>query len=231
MNENGLCPESELVDYFYKHFYKSVFEESSIAAKAYRRTHSLLEDRDFPRSARILEIGAGNGQHLAFINTAYSEYIMLDPRRPSLDLISHEGMVRWVEGSAEDNNLQLGTFDRVIMTCVLHHVTDVAAVLRNISNWLVPGGTFSLFLPSDPGLLNRLNRKLYVNRRARRLGFLEYELVNAREHRNHYWSLKTQLKFHFRGFQIDRRYFPLPIPLASASLFSIWHITKPKADG
>ena len=52
--------------------------------------------------------------------------------------------------------------------------------IKNIKKLLKPGGTFPLFLPSDPGMLNRLIRKLFVTPSAKKLDFLQYELVNAR---------------------------------------------------
>ena len=130
-------------------------------------------------------------------------------------------------GQAEDWDESLGSFDRVIATCVLHHVDDVAAVLRNVRKWLAPGGRFSLFLPSDPGFLNRINRKLFVTPRARRVGFDHYPVVNAREHHNHYWSIRTELQHQFADCHVVRRYYPFGIPAADCSLFSIWQITIP----
>lgn len=98
--------------------------------------------------------------------------------------------------------------------------------MQNIRRWLKPGGVFTLFLPSDPGIFNRLNRRVFVMPKARRLGFRDYDLMNAREHRNHYWSLRTELLEQFAGDRIQRQYKPFGIPSGNLSTHSFWQITK-----
>ncbi|MBU3689714.1 MAG: hypothetical protein B7C54_03005 [Acidimicrobiales bacterium mtb01] len=221
--------DAELVETFYRDCYHQVFDQQGFAGSMYRRTHRLVERGVDNSDKRILEIGAGKGEHLAFVRGSFSEYVMLEPNQTSR-IEADEPKVRVVAGRAEDTDFPPESFDRVISMCVLHHVDDVAQVLRNIRSWLAPGGVFSLFLPSDPGVLNRLNRRLFVTPRARRAGFDSYPLINAREHKNHYWAIKTELDHQFSGFGISRRYFPLPIPAGNLSLCSIWHLWKPSSD-
>lgn len=222
--------DRDLVANYYRTAYTHVLGGSGVAGRSYRLTHRALEWGVVSTGSRILEIGAGDGQHLEYVADDFAEYVMLDPfGQPSHWPGSADDCVRWVKGRAEDCDAELGQFDRVIATCVLHHVDDVAEVLRNVRKWLRPGGRFSLFLPSDPGLLNRLNRRLFVTPRARRLGFDQYVLFNAREHRNHYWSIRTELLHQFSDCRVSRRYYPFGIPVAGLSLFSIWQITVPES--
>lgn len=227
------CPDPHedvsLVERFYEYHYEAVFERGGMAGRSYRATHRALEKRLPRHGGRILEIGAGRGQHLPFVTHDFDEYVMIDlsdaPANPSWN---DDSRVQWIAGDIQTPRPEIGTFDRIVCTCVLHHVADVAAVLRNVRTWLKPGGLFSLFLSSDPGLLNRLNRRVFVEPRARRSGFNSYRLVNAREHRNHYWSIRRELLHQFSDCDISRRYYPFGIPAAGLSLFSIWQITAPE---
>jgi SAM-dependent methyltransferase len=130
----------------------------------------------------------------------------------------------WIQADICDPTLSLPKYDRILSMCVFHHLSDPKVAMENVKKFLKPEGCFSLFLPSDPGILNRLNRKLFVLPKTRKLGFSKYELVNAREHRNHYWALKEELEYQFKDYKISRRYYPFGIPTGNLSLFSIWTI-------
>lgn len=215
---------------FYRDFYAKVFNDKGFVGWSYRKTHKAVEALfKSNRGLSILEIGAGSGEHFEFVSPDFASYTMVDlspePRLPSW---RGDGRVRWITGDVSKEILRGEHFDRVISMCVLHHLDDPTAAFRNIRDWLKPGGTFSLFLPSDPGFLNRMNRNLFVAPRSRKLGFAEYLVFNAREHRNHYWGLKEELEYEFRGFTIKRRYWPLGVAVADLSVFSVWTITKPK---
>ena len=145
--------------------------------------------------------------------------------------ISHpgknDGRVTWVQSDISSFVLESKSIDRVISSCVFHHLENPYDVLRNVKRILKPGGLFSLFLPSDPGIISRLSRELTVKPRAKRLGFEKYDLMAALEHRNHYWGLKTMVEEVFSGCSISRKYYPLPIPIGNLSLYSIWQIRIP----
>jgi SAM-dependent methyltransferase len=111
--------------------------------------------------------------------------------------------------------------------CVFHHLDNPEKVMQLINVWLKPGGTFSLFLPLDPSFANRMNRRFIVLPRARKLGFAEYEVVNALEHKNHFWGLKTMLTYFFRDYEIQVEYKPFAKRVALLNLYSIWHLRKP----
>ncbi|MHB1065963.1 MAG: class I SAM-dependent methyltransferase [Candidatus Nanopelagicales bacterium] len=221
--------DTDLVSAFYRDCYGRVFNGEGIVGWSYRKTHRAVEAKAPQGSGlSILEIGAGTGEHLEFVQPTFARYVMVDLSPEPADATWHsDARAEWIQGDVSAPLLEGQAFDRVVSMCVLHHVHDPAAALRNIKNWLKPGGTFTLFLPSDPGLLNRLNRRLLVTPRVRRLGFPHYEVVNAREHHNHYWALRHELDFQFRGYRIHRHYAPLGLPVADLSLYSVWNITKP----
>lgn len=217
----------ELVDDFYRNYYQDVFCSGGVVGKSYDHTHKMLE-RKFRtnRNLAILEFGAGTGEHLSFVKPDFESYTMLD-LRPAPEGPEWQGddRVTWLQQDIGFLPNEGVKYDRILCTCVMHHLDNPAAALASIRGSLKPGGTFSLFLPSDPGVLVRINRRLFVERRARKLGFEAYGIVNAYEHRNHYWSLKTLIESTFCDFEIRKVYFPFFIPAGNLSTFSIWHIS------
>ena len=223
----------DIVRDFYENYYSSVFSKRGMSSKFNALTHKALEFRiqkyratrgaEFEYS--VLEVGAGKGEHFSYVKKPFSDYVMLDILPQPKDLSSFEGAT-WIQADICDPKLDLGKFDRIISMCVFHHLSEPALAMENVKKSLKTGGVFSLFLPSDPGVLNRIVRKLFVTPNTKRLGFEYYELVNAREHRNHYWGLRKELEYQFQDFKISKRYYPFGIQAGNLSLFSIWHIKK-----
>lgn len=99
----------------------------------------------------VLDVGCGDGH---FASIAYEEPIDvgLDP----MDRDLREAATRIpdvylevVKGSATAMPFADGTFATVVSNCVIEHIPDVDAALREISRVLRPGGTFAVTLPSE----------------------------------------------------------------------------------
>jgi SAM-dependent methyltransferase len=214
----------KIVKDFYDSYYEDTFNCGGLNGWGYRKTHKDLEMRA-PQAEKILEIGAGNAQHLRYVERKFSEYIMVDlTDKPQ---VFEDERLRWVQGDIEQSQFTPNYFDRILSMCVFHHLDNPEKVMELIDIWLKPGGTFSLFLPMDPGLANRLNRHLLVIPRTRKLGFQDYEIVNALEHKNHFWGLKSMLNYYFHHYdkKVVHRPFGKLIPFGN--LYSIWQLRKP----
>lgn len=221
--------EQDVAEDFYNRYYHRIFNSGGLVGWSYKATHRQLEQHvNLPAGAGILELGAGTGEHLPYVKPNFGQYVMVDLSGPPPDPFwSGDSRISWVTGDIS-SDLKFGEgFDRVLSMCVFHHLAEPEAAMGNVKKWLKPGGVFTLFLPSDPGLINRMNRRLFVMPKARKMGFEHYNLMAAKEHRNHYWSLKTMLLDQFLGYDIKRRYMPFGIPSGNLSSHSIWHITKP----
>ena len=224
----------ELVNQFYRDFYTSVFNETGFTRFSFRITHKLLEKNyllfkknEFEEDIRIIEIGAGKGEHLPFVPNDFSEYVMLDLFDPPETYFGlGDVRIKWIKGDICGDLEDLGLFDRVIVMCVLHHLEDIESAVKNMIKILKPGGTISIFLPSDPGLLNRINRRIFVTSKAKKYGFLDYELVNALEHRNHFYSIDKQLNYLFKEFKSTKKSYPINLPFYDLTLFSILNFSK-----
>jgi|LakMenEpi03Aug12_release.lakeMendotaPanAssembly.Ray.scaffolds.fasta_scaffold344939_1 phosphatidylethanolamine/phosphatidyl-N-methylethanolamine N-methyltransferase len=211
---------------FYENYYSLVFSNKGFSSYFNSITHKKLEegiDLEVKTPLSILEIGAGKAEHLKYVKTKFDSYVMLDLLSKPNEL-PNIPKLSWVQGDICDSEINRGSFDRIIATCVFHHLSDPTVAFENVKKMLKPGGIFSLFLPSDPGILNRIVRKLFVTPASKKVGFSQYELVNAREHKNHYWGLKIELKNQLKDFEVKYKYFPFLLPFGNASLFSIWQI-------
>jgi SAM-dependent methyltransferase len=223
--------EEKFIQDFYQNYYCDVFSKGdSLSSLSYRLTHKVMESKISKKHfSSVLEIGAGKAEHYSFINHSFDKYTMLDKVYDESYTKFNDPRITWITSDILNFGKELhmqNLFDRIIMTCVLHHVENPYRVLLVIRKLLKSGGLFTLFLPSDPGVLNRLVRKLLVTPNALKFGFREYPLVNAFEHRNHYWALKTLIKKTFEADEISVKYFPLNIKAGNLSLFSVWNITK-----
>ncbi len=115
-------------------------------------------------AGRLLDVGGGAG-HFAEIALArgWDAYsIDLAPEAAD-EAAKRLGAERSLRGTTNDEHR--GTFDVVTLWCVLSHVADPVALLREAAKMLVPGGRVLastpnfLFQRHYAGLLNRLGRR------------------------------------------------------------------------
>jgi SAM-dependent methyltransferase len=214
MNEGNFMDDFGSPSLFYSKFYKSVIFGKGLGPRSIRKTHKSMEKPYLGKHfSRILEIGGGIGEHLDFILHDFEEYLLTDLRIPTLDneFVKDPRVVCKVE-NAEQLTFPDKSFDRVISTCLLHHVNQPEKVLEEILRVLKIEGVATIFLPCDPGLLVRLLRNLTTARKAKKSGFRGYDLMISREHRNHFISLLHMTKYVFRERKIRVTYFPFRIP-------------------
>jgi ubiquinone/menaquinone biosynthesis C-methylase UbiE len=134
---------------------------------------------------------------------------------------------RFVQADLSKLPFEGNEFDRVISTCVFHHVDSPTVGLKEIRRVTKPGGTITIFMPNDPGLMYRTLRSATTLRRARSLGLLKVvSLVHALEHKNHYLSLKTICEWVFQNDHVEMKYFPFKFRNYNLNAFTVIKITK-----
>ena len=188
---------------------------------------NLTNDQKRKTSFNILEVGGGSGQHLHFVKQIYEKYVLTDINPLLLPKNTHKSKLKGIRYKVADvQNLPFKpeSFDRVIMTCLLHHLNDVEKALSEIDRVTKNGGLVSIYVSCDPGLLNRLLRRLLIMPKAKKMGFFEYELLIAREHRNHFQSIKTMICNTFNGQSISIKYYPFRIRSWNINTFCIFQI-------
>jgi ubiquinone/menaquinone biosynthesis C-methylase UbiE len=176
---------------------------------------------------KVLEVGSGEGEHLDFVEHGFNEYVMLDLRKTELDSKWNlDERIKTLEGNAESLPFETGEFDRVISTCLLHHVERPELVLSEIERVLSPNGTATIFLSCDPGLMVRILRRVTTARSAKSKGFRGYNLMIAREHRNHFGSILEIAQFVFRDRALTVKYYPFVLGSWNLNGYAILTIRK-----
>lgn len=109
-----------------------------------KRLRSLI---DIPDNARLLDIGAAQGEYVAAYRNLGYEAVGVEPwdeaRSVAARLSEHLSVPLEIrKGRAEELPFEDGTFDVVICTSVLEHVEDLDATISEVYRVLGPGGIF-----------------------------------------------------------------------------------------
>ena len=202
--------------------------ESPLQKWVMRSSHALVE-KPFGESAffeRVLEIGAGTGEHLPFVRHRFSTYIMSDSNQKALDVAKrklpgakNEQVLFEVE---EGGGLSYpdDSFDRVVAVHVLEHINKPHLALKEWRRVVKPGGMLSILIPTDPGVAWRIGRCLGPRRNAIAKG-IAYDYVMAREHVNPCNNLVALVRHYFSN--AVEAWWPLRVPSMDLNLFCAFH--------
>jgi phosphatidylethanolamine/phosphatidyl-N-methylethanolamine N-methyltransferase len=198
--------------------------DGSLSSRVLHQSLELgLKKSDFPY---ILEIGGNTGEHIKHVTSTYEKYICSDLKMPNAETRKKFGpRIEFEAQNAENLNLRDDSFDRVIFTCVLHHLSNPSMALQNARKVTKNGGLISIALPNDPGLMYRFLRSLTTLRNAKRLNKLnEIQLIHAKEHRNHFLSLEWLIREVFKDDVILKRSIPFAIHSYNLNPLTIYQI-------
>ncbi len=190
--------------------------------------HRLLEKPFGPmvKFERCIEVGAGAGHHLNFVRHQFDEYWLTDNSQTMLDAAKRRygarAGVRFALHDARLADAETGSYDRLVASHVLEHLLEPHDVLRQWARIVKPGGTLSILLPCDPGLLWRFGRTLGPRRKAKRLGFAYYDYLMAREHVNAITNLVAFLRYYWPN--LKEHWWPTGIPFSDINLIYAAHI-------
>jgi phosphatidylethanolamine/phosphatidyl-N-methylethanolamine N-methyltransferase len=221
----GLATPEAILDDWYAHHY------SQVAATAdgsffERYMHRAMEgrhgaDRHF---GQVLEVGGNRGEHLPYVRHGYDRYLLTDLRPPTVgDEVRADPRIELGECDVTGMPFDSGRFDRVISTCVLHHVDSPFGAAAEMRRVVRPdGGVVTVLVPTDPGLVYRTAKALTSGRAARRRGIAElHGLVGALDHRNHVRSVLTQLRYVFRADEVAVDWYPFRVPSVELNAFVV----------
>jgi SAM-dependent methyltransferase len=208
---------------FYEKYYRPK-SESWIVKRNHAYTHQKLERNINNTFENVLELGAGNGEHFHFVRHPFKTYLLSDLRQ-NIQSDIQDGRVRFESFNAERIPYVDNSFQRVLSTCLLHHVADVRGTLEEMRRVSTHGGLISISIAADPGLTYRLFWRLTSGRRLRNQGLRFPISVHYQEHRGHFIGIREIAREIFADDAVSFKFYPFTIiPNHQVNIFAVMQI-------
>ena len=207
--------------------YQTVMYTGTIGVYS-KLTHKLM-DWPFRNTTTpvVLEVGAGVGQHALHALTKFEHYYLTDLSEEAIQacVVDDSRVTPLVADAQELSAFDDESVDRIVATCLLAHLSDPEKALEEWRRVLKTGGSLSIYVPAEPGMLLRLLRQMFVVPKSRKLGN-DHLAIIYRDHRNHYPSMRLMIRSVFSSDVIKQRRFPTRFLGWNFSLFEIFHVIK-----
>jgi ubiquinone/menaquinone biosynthesis C-methylase UbiE len=136
-------------------------------------------------------------------------------------------LLKFEQADVEALHYDDASFDRILSTCLLHHLVDPEQGLLEMRRVVRRGGLISLTLPCDPGFLYRVGKVVGPYRRLRKnFGVSDPRYLHYIQHRNHFPALESIISQVFKNDNIKHRTYPFSLPFWNLNLFRIYQIRK-----
>ena len=219
---------SQLNKTYNKHLY------SGFLGFLFKKNHEQMEINllSFKNKKKIdvLEIGGGTMPHINFLKHSFKNYysIDLDENNELTNFYKKKyPEIRYKKYNGNKIPFKNNKFDRIIISHCLEHILNPEKFLFEMQRVVKKGGVISIALPTDPGFLWRLGRffiKNFIQKKTHNLSNLDYDYVNAIEHVNSIFNLRTIIKKKFNI--ISEKFYPFNLGFVDLNLFYIVQILK-----
>ena len=215
---------------FFKKIYYSSF--SKVVSDKFHRFLEKNREENFPVT---LELAATHGQHIDYVKHGYNSYILSD-------FVVNEVLVAKAQQKLNVSVMTLDvrdltaldkdTIDRIVVTCLLHHLTEVPLALEQMIRVLrAKTGVIDILLPNDPSLIWNLGRIMFTVPRVLLAGktWKEYWKYVDDEHVNNVNQILIDIKEVANEYNLKISYSKLPFDRAPKifTFFTRVSITKP----
>jgi SAM-dependent methyltransferase len=210
-----LSAEQERIrDDFMRHWHEVVPNRYSII----ERFNQGYPARSAVAGRKTLEIGAGLGEHLAFEPYQDENYCAVELRAEMAEAIKRKyPRVQTIVGDCQQRlPLADASIDRALAIHVLEHLPDLPSAVAELRRVLKDDGLLVAVIPCEGGIAYGLARRISAQRIFERRYKMSYDWFIRAEHINFPREIVAELTEHFEI--IDRRYFPLRLPLATMNL-------------
>ncbi len=224
---------SELYSEYYEKHYWNVHYKGLLGVFT-NGYHKKLERKNKSSQfySSVLEIGGGTGEHLKFVRHGFDKYSLLDISENIVGLQRvksdpRESRITFILADATSMPLKDDHFDRVLVTCVLHHIPNLEMALAEIRRVAKSGATIDFYVPCDPGMLYRWIRHWtshFKQKRNMGLTWVEVKHLWALEHRNHYLGILSLIRGIFIHDELQIRRFPIRFFSWNFNLYSLVRI-------
>lgn len=214
------------IDEFYRDHYRDIMGTGFIS-KLWAKIHMQME-KPFSKKyfSRILEVGAGNGEHLSFVQCQFGEYVATDIRIENLKNIpSKFKNVKVTVQNVESLDFEDGSFNRIIVTCLLVHLEKPELAVSELKRVVSKSeGFVTIYLPCEPGIFLRAARSFTTHLKARSLGVQNIRELHYLEHRNYYLAVDSLIRSEFDEYSIKAKYYPFGFLSWNFNLYKIYQI-------
>ena len=223
----------------YRKKFADVYDDSNYSSPlqsfVMRASHRLTE-KAFNSQVhfdRVLEVGAGTGEHLPFVRHSFNKYILSDLDPKTLDIAKiklagmHDDKLGFETQTGDSLTYPDNSFDRIVAAHVLEHIYQPHLALKEWYRVLRNDGILTILIPTDPGLAWRLGRHFGPRKNAIAQG-IAYDYVMAREHVNSCNNLIAILRHYFPAAK--EAWWPFPIPSIDLNLFFVFHASVKKLE-
>jgi phosphatidylethanolamine/phosphatidyl-N-methylethanolamine N-methyltransferase len=196
-----------------------------------RRAHEALEVGlgEMLATTRILEVGGNLGEHCPYVTHPYASYLVTDYR--DTGFASADPRISFEVADVENLPYPDDAFDRVVMTCLLHHLVNPEKALRETRRVVGREGVISIQLPCDPGLAYRASKVVGPYRLLKKQGHQDDpRYFHYHQHRNHFPGIVSIINRVFARDDIRRKWWPLLFPTWNANLFTVYQVKVNKGD-
>jgi SAM-dependent methyltransferase len=129
------------------------------------------ENRYSFKGKRVLDAGTGTGHRLIEAARALpdTQFVAVDISEPPLEIArrtaAEEGVrnVEFLRANLMEDGAAMGSFDVILCMGVLHHLSDPAQGLRNLTRHLSSSGLLFLYIYGAHGARERMRRKHIVS--------------------------------------------------------------------
>jgi len=179
------------------------------------------------KGGRVLEIGAGLGEHLRYEDMNKIEFYALDIRPEMIKGIKKRfPKVKTILGDCQKRmDFPKNFFDRVLAIHVLEHLPNLPSALKEVHRVLKPDGEFGVVIPCEGGLARELARYMGVKQVFEKKYGVSYDWYNKIEHINTAKEIIEELDAYFDVHK--KSFFPLRIPSINLNL-ALGMVLKPK---
>jgi phosphatidylethanolamine/phosphatidyl-N-methylethanolamine N-methyltransferase len=182
--------------------------------------------------SNVLEIGGGAGEHLVFVRHQFENYVLLDITKNDETLVQLQKDVRmsriqFLLADASEIPSPDNHYDRILATCVLHHIPRLENALNELRRVAKDGALLDLYIPCDPGLMYRWIRHWTSHLKQKKIMNISWRQVKylwAIEHRNHYLGIFIMCKKIFENDKVKVHRYPFAFASWNFNLYSVIRI-------